>query len=150
MLEADLDAEHHAARGRGSDVLAEFLVHLVAAGIEAGVIVDGGELRVVEGVVGLQAELQRAAAVRGEGEILVEGDIEIVYPGSGEGELGGIADAQFSARGRVHAGGARPAVLPAWYDVDTPDDWRMLVGHIRALALAGSPLNLAATLRCIG
>jgi rSAM/selenodomain-associated transferase 1 len=29
------------------------------------------------------------------------------------------------------------AVLPPWYDVDTPDDWRMLAGHVRALRRAG-------------
>ena len=45
---------------------------------------------------------------------------------------------------------ARLAVLPMWYDVDTPDDWRMLVGHLRALELAGSPVNFPATRRSIG
>jgi uncharacterized protein len=29
------------------------------------------------------------------------------------------------------------AVLPPWYDVDTPDAWRMLAGHLRALRRAG-------------
>jgi len=29
------------------------------------------------------------------------------------------------------------AVLPPWYDIDTPDDWRMLAGHVRALRAAG-------------
>jgi hypothetical protein len=29
------------------------------------------------------------------------------------------------------------ALLPPWYDVDTPDDWRMLLGHLRALKQAG-------------
>jgi len=28
-------------------------------------------------------------------------------------------------------------VLPPWYDVDTPDDWRTLRGHVRALRRAG-------------
>ncbi|HTI50210.1 MAG TPA: TIGR04282 family arsenosugar biosynthesis glycosyltransferase, partial [Planctomycetaceae bacterium] len=32
---------------------------------------------------------------------------------------------------------ARLALLPPWYDVDTPDDWRMLIGHLRALQWAG-------------
>ncbi len=50
---------------------------------------------------------------------------------------------------RAHDCGARLAVLPAWYDVDTPDDLRMLVGHVRALALAGSANDLSATLRCV-
>jgi rSAM/selenodomain-associated transferase 1 len=29
------------------------------------------------------------------------------------------------------------AVLPPWYDVDSPADWRMLQGHLRALRAAG-------------
>ncbi|MGE5193665.1 MAG: TIGR04282 family arsenosugar biosynthesis glycosyltransferase [Deltaproteobacteria bacterium] len=51
---------------------------------------------------------------------------------------------------RLRECGACLAVLPVWYDVDTPDDWRFLVGHVRALALAGSPVNLTATRQCIG
>lgn len=31
----------------------------------------------------------------------------------------------------------RLALLPAWYDVDTPDDWTMLCGHLAALRCAG-------------
>jgi rSAM/selenodomain-associated transferase 1 len=31
----------------------------------------------------------------------------------------------------------RLAVLPPWYDVDTPDDWAMLRGHVAALRRAG-------------
>jgi rSAM/selenodomain-associated transferase 1 len=31
----------------------------------------------------------------------------------------------------------RLALLPPWYDVDTPDDWAMLCGHIAALCRAG-------------
>ena len=31
----------------------------------------------------------------------------------------------------------RLALLPPWYDVDTLDDWRMLVGHLAALRRAG-------------
>jgi glycosyltransferase A (GT-A) superfamily protein (DUF2064 family) len=31
----------------------------------------------------------------------------------------------------------RLAVLPPWYDVDRPDDWAMLAGHIAALRRAG-------------
>jgi hypothetical protein len=29
------------------------------------------------------------------------------------------------------------AILPPWYDVDTPEDWRMLRGHLAALSRAG-------------
>ena len=45
---------------------------------------------------------------------------------------------------------ARLALLPVWYDVDTPDDWRMLAGHILALAACGSTMNLDATRAAIG
>jgi rSAM/selenodomain-associated transferase 1 len=32
----------------------------------------------------------------------------------------------------------RVAVLPPWYDVDTPGDWTLLVGHVAALRRAGA------------
>jgi rSAM/selenodomain-associated transferase 1 len=50
---------------------------------------------------------------------------------------------------RLAGAGARLALLPVWYDVDTPDDWRMLAGHIRALNACGSTINLEATRRCL-
>jgi rSAM/selenodomain-associated transferase 1 len=31
----------------------------------------------------------------------------------------------------------RIALLPPWYDVDTPDDWEMLCGHVAALRRCG-------------
>jgi glycosyltransferase A (GT-A) superfamily protein (DUF2064 family) len=31
----------------------------------------------------------------------------------------------------------RLLVLPPWYDVDTPEDWTMLCGHVAALRRAG-------------
>lgn len=37
--------------------------------------------------------------------------------------------------------GARLAVLPPWYDVDTPDDWQFLMGHLRALEAADGILD---------
>jgi rSAM/selenodomain-associated transferase 1 len=37
----------------------------------------------------------------------------------------------------VRQAGAVLALLPPWYDVDTPEDWRMLIGHLRALQWAG-------------
>jgi glycosyltransferase A (GT-A) superfamily protein (DUF2064 family) len=36
------------------------------------------------------------------------------------------------------AGPWRLALLPPWYDVDTPDDWAMLCGHLAALRRAGT------------
>lgn len=41
------------------------------------------------------------------------------------------------------------ALLPPWYDVDTPEDLRMLRGHVRALRQAQSPLNLDAVSRVL-
>jgi rSAM/selenodomain-associated transferase 1 len=38
---------------------------------------------------------------------------------------------------RLKDTGLSLAVLPPWYDVDTPDDWRTLAGHVRALRRAG-------------
>jgi rSAM/selenodomain-associated transferase 1 len=35
-------------------------------------------------------------------------------------------------------GAWRLALLPPWYDVDTPDDWAMLCGHLAALRRAGT------------
>jgi rSAM/selenodomain-associated transferase 1 len=41
------------------------------------------------------------------------------------------------------------AILPPWYDVDTPDAWRILAGHIRALRRAGLNPGLPRTERLI-
>ena len=38
---------------------------------------------------------------------------------------------------RINETGLSLAVLPPFYDVDTPDDWRSLAGHIRALRRSG-------------
>ena len=51
--------------------------------------------------------------------------------------------------GRIHDCRARLALLPPWYDVDSPEDLRMLVGHLQALAKAGSPINVSATRRAL-
>jgi rSAM/selenodomain-associated transferase 1 len=49
---------------------------------------------------------------------------------SGPGVLGQTID-------RLRDTGLSLAVLPPWYDVDTPEAWRMLAGHVRALRRAG-------------
>ena len=51
---------------------------------------------------------------------------------------------------RLRQAGGHLAVLPVWYDVDTPDDWRVLAGHVKALETAGSQINLQATCRELG
>jgi uncharacterized protein len=38
---------------------------------------------------------------------------------------------------RLRDTGRSLAVLPPWYDVDTPEDWRALAGHVRAMRRAG-------------
>ncbi len=38
---------------------------------------------------------------------------------------------------RLSDSGRSLAVLPPWYDIDTPDDWRTLAGHLRAMRLSG-------------
>jgi rSAM/selenodomain-associated transferase 1 len=43
---------------------------------------------------------------------------------------------------RLEDTGQSLAILPPWYDVDTPDDLRMLAGHLRALRRAGFPAGL--------
>jgi hypothetical protein len=50
---------------------------------------------------------------------------------------------------RIAEAGAKPALLPAWYDVDTPADLKVLAGHLGALAAAGSPINVEATRRAL-
>jgi rSAM/selenodomain-associated transferase 1 len=49
----------------------------------------------------------------------------------------GTADVLGQTIDRLRDTGLSLAVLPPWYDVDTPEDWRMLAGHIRALRRAG-------------
>jgi hypothetical protein len=51
---------------------------------------------------------------------------------------------------QIAQSGAKLALLPVWYDVDTPADLKMLAGHVGALAAAGSPVNLDATRRALG
>jgi rSAM/selenodomain-associated transferase 1 len=43
----------------------------------------------------------------------------------------------------------RLALLPPWYDVDTPDDWLMLRGHVAALARSGIELDVPHTLELL-
>jgi len=47
--------------------------------------------------------------------------------------------------GRLNETGRSLAVLPPWYDVDTPDDWCVLVGHLRAMRRAGMLTGLPRT-----
>ena len=46
---------------------------------------------------------------------------------------------------RVERAGARLALLPPWYDVDSPGDVEMLRGHVAAMRAAGQSIDLAHT-----
>jgi len=50
---------------------------------------------------------------------------------------------------RLESAGARLALLPPWYDVDTLDDYQLLRGHLRALQLAGTADEFPATRQVI-
>jgi rSAM/selenodomain-associated transferase 1 len=54
-----------------------------------------------------------------------------------EGVAWGTARVLADTVGRLADPGWRLALLPPWYDVDTPDDWAMLRGHLAALRRAG-------------
>ena len=69
-----------------------------------------------------------------------------VWPLFEEIEWGGSRVLEQTIRHVVAAGG-RPALLPVWYDVDTPGDLQVLAGHLDALEAAGSSMNLDCTRR---
>ncbi|MGQ0635351.1 MAG: TIGR04282 family arsenosugar biosynthesis glycosyltransferase [Planctomycetaceae bacterium] len=50
----------------------------------------------------------------------------------------------------IKRAGARLALLPPWYDVDTPEAVHMLRGHVEALRLAGGARDLPATAAALG
>jgi rSAM/selenodomain-associated transferase 1 len=51
---------------------------------------------------------------------------------------------------RLSTSGRSLAVLPPWYDIDTPQDLRMLWGHLRALRYAGVDPRLPRTEALLG
>ncbi|GIW87840.1 MAG: hypothetical protein KatS3mg108_2164 [Isosphaeraceae bacterium] len=60
-----------------------------------------------------------------------------LIPSLFEGVAWGTSDVLAQTVARIEASGRTLAVLPPWYDVDTPDDLRMLAGHLAARRLAG-------------
>jgi rSAM/selenodomain-associated transferase 1 len=50
----------------------------------------------------------------------------------------------------LRASGHSLALLPPWYDVDTPESWDMLAGHVAALRLAGLDPELPRTEALLG
>ncbi len=120
--------------------LSSFFTHERDGGAKAIVVVgtDSPTLP-VEYIEQAFAELERADVVLGpacDGGYYLLGCGRVVPPVFENIEWGGtrvladtvaaLADPQW-----------RLAVLPPWYDVDTPDDWAMLCGHLAALRRAG-------------
>ena len=85
------------------------------------------------------AELERADVVIGPatdgGYYLVgcAGRVAPIFDGVAWGSSRVLADTV----ARLGEGGGRLALLPPWYDVDTPDDWCVLRGHVAAMRRAG-------------
>jgi glycosyltransferase A (GT-A) superfamily protein (DUF2064 family) len=59
-----------------------------------------------------------------------------------EGIAWSTADVLGQVVERLARAGRTLALLPPWYDVDTPDDWRMLQGHVQGMRAAGKPETL--------
>jgi rSAM/selenodomain-associated transferase 1 len=120
--------------------LAAFLAQQQAAGARAVVLVgtDSPTLPVAY-VEQAFADLERADVVLGPA---TDGGYYLVGCGPGRPPLfEGIAWGTGRVLAETVAALADPrwrlAVLPPWYDVDTPDDWAMLCGHLAALHRAG-------------
>jgi rSAM/selenodomain-associated transferase 1 len=120
--------------------LAAFVEQQLAAGARAVVLVgtDSPTLPVVH-VAQAFAELERADVVLGPA---ADGGYYLVGCGP---RLPPVFEGIAWSSGRVLADTVaaladprwRLALLPPWYDVDTPDDWAMLCGHLAALRRAG-------------
>jgi rSAM/selenodomain-associated transferase 1 len=120
--------------------LSDFVRHEQEDGAEAIVVVGtDSPTSPVEYVEQAFAELERDDVVLGpacDGGYYLLGCGRVVPPVFENIEWGGarvLADtvaALADPRWRL-------AVLPPWYDVDTPDDWTMLCGHLAALRRAG-------------
>jgi rSAM/selenodomain-associated transferase 1 len=120
--------------------LAAFVEQQLAAGARAVVLVgtDSPTLPVTY-VEQAFAELERADVVLGPAS---DGGYYLVGCGPSRPPLfEGIAWSTGRVLADTVAALADPrwrlAVLPPWYDVDTPDDWAMLCGHLAALRRAG-------------
>ena len=119
--------------------MARFLTTEHAAGAEAVVLVGADSPTLpVDYVERAFAELERADVVLGpatDGGYYLLGcgrRVPPIFDGVRWGTSRVLADtmACLPADWRL-------ALLPPWYDVDTPDDWRMLCGHVSALRRAG-------------
>ena len=119
--------------------LARFAADQLAAGAGSLVLVGADSPTLpVEYVERAFAELGRADVVLGpaaDGGYYLIGfgrRVPPVFDGIDWGTSRTLADTV------ARLAGWRLALLPPWYDVDTPDDWAMLCGHLAALRRAGT------------
>jgi rSAM/selenodomain-associated transferase 1 len=120
--------------------LARFAAGQFAAGAGSLVLVGADSPTLpVEYVERAFAELGRADVVLGpatDGGYYLIGfgrRVPPVFDGIAWGTSRALADTV----ARLEGPAWRLALLPPWYDVDTPDDWAMLCGHLAALRRAG-------------
>jgi glycosyltransferase A (GT-A) superfamily protein (DUF2064 family) len=62
-----------------------------------------------------------------------------------DGVAWGTASVLRDTVGRLNDPDWKLALLPPWYDVDTPADWDLLRGHVAAMRRAGIPPGLPHT-----
>lgn len=60
-----------------------------------------------------------------------------------EGVVWGTPHVLSQTLDRLRGSGRSLAVLPPWYDVDSPDDWRLLGAHLRAMRVSGMDPGLS-------
>jgi rSAM/selenodomain-associated transferase 1 len=120
--------------------MADFIARRIAEGAEAVVLVGADSPTLpVEYVGRAFDELDRADVVLGPA---LDGGYYLIGCGR---RLPPVFDGVSWGTGRVLAETVarladpawRLALLPPWYDVDTPADWRLLCGHLAALRRAG-------------
>lgn len=99
ISEVELGAEDDAAGIGCGRVSSEIQVYLAAGFVEAGGVVDTGELGVVEEVVELEAQLQAAAAIGRERDVLKDRYVPVVQARSAVDVFGCVADAEECAVG---------------------------------------------------
>jgi rSAM/selenodomain-associated transferase 1 len=120
--------------------LKRFLTSEIAGGADSVVVVGADSPTLpVEYVERAFVELEQADVVLGPA---TDGGYYLLgcgrrLPPVFDGVLWGGSRVLADTVARRPADGWRLAVLPAWYDVDTPDDWNMLRGHLAALRRAG-------------
>ncbi len=119
--------------------LARFAADQFAAGAGALVLVGADSPTLpVEYAERAFAELRQADVVLGpatDGGYYLIGFARRVPPVF-DGVAWGTSRALADTVARLEGAG-RLALLPPWYDVDTPDDWALLCGHLAALRRAG-------------